>query len=38
MVEDIESEIRQALPGANVLTHLEPVEDPLSFHDSEIDR
>ncbi len=38
LLEDIETEIRQALPGANVITHLEPVEDPLSFQDIEIDR
>lgn len=38
MVEDIESEIRQALPGSNVITHLEPIEDPLSFEDIGIDR
>jgi cation diffusion facilitator family transporter len=38
LVEDIEAEIREALPGANVITHMEPVEDPLSFQDIEIDR
>lgn len=38
LVEDIEGEIREALPGVNVLTHLEPKEDPLSFQDIEIDR
>ncbi|HQG49645.1 MAG TPA: cation diffusion facilitator family transporter, partial [Sedimentisphaerales bacterium] len=35
VVEDIEGEIRQVLPGANVITHLEPIEDPLSFHDGQ---
>ncbi len=38
LLEDIEAEIREALPGANVITHMEPVEDPLSFQDIEIDR
>jgi cation diffusion facilitator family transporter len=38
LLEDIEGEIREALPGANVITHLEPKEDPLSFQDIEIDR
>jgi cation diffusion facilitator family transporter len=38
LLEDIEAEIRKALPGASVITHLEPVEDPLSFQDIEIDR
>jgi cation diffusion facilitator family transporter len=38
LLENIEAEIRDALPGANVITHMEPVEDPLSFQDIEIDR
>jgi cation diffusion facilitator family transporter len=38
LLEDIEAEIREALPGANVITHLEPLEDPVSFQDMEIDR
>ena len=36
--EHLESEIRAVLPGANVLTHLEPVEDPASFDDEMLDR
>lgn len=37
LAEQIESEIRDALPaGAAVLTHLEPVEDPVSWEDIEI--
>ncbi len=37
LVEAIETEIREALPlGATVLTHLEPVEDPVSWEDVEI--
>jgi len=38
VVEDVEADIRQALPGANVITHLEPAEDPLSFHDGQVDQ
>jgi len=38
VVEDIETDIRTALSGASVFTHLEPVDDPLSFQDIEIDR
>ncbi len=38
LLEDIEADIRAALPGANVITHMEPVEDPLSFQDIDIDR
>jgi cation diffusion facilitator family transporter len=38
LVEEIEAEIREALPNVNVLTHLEPVEDPVSFEDVGLDR
>jgi len=38
LVEDIEADIRETLSGVIVFTHLEPVDDPLSFQDIEIDR
>jgi len=38
LLEEIERDIRLALPGAVVFTHLEPVEDPASFLDGELDR
>lgn len=38
MVESVEADIRSTLPGVTVFTHLEPVDDPLSFQDIEIDR
>jgi cation diffusion facilitator family transporter len=38
LVEDIETDIQQVLSGVTVFTHLEPVDDPLSFKDIEIDR
>jgi cation diffusion facilitator family transporter len=38
VAEDVETDIREALSGATVFTHLEPVDDPLSFQDIEIDR
>jgi len=38
LVERIEAEIRGAIPNVNVLTHLEPVEDPASFEDVGLDR
>ena len=38
LLEEIERDIRAALPGAHVFTHLEPVEDPASFLDGELDR
>lgn len=34
LCEEIEREVRAILPRASVLTHLEPVEDPLAGHDS----
>ena len=37
LAEQIEQEIRDRLPnGASILTHLEPVEDPVSWEDIEI--
>jgi len=33
LVERIEEDIRAALPGASVTTHLEPMEDPVSYHE-----
>ena len=38
LVENVEKDIRDALAGVTVFTHLEPVDDPLSFQDIEIDR
>lgn len=37
-LEEIEHAVRMALPGTSVFTHLEPIEDPLSMDDVEIDR
>jgi len=38
VVEQVEADVRAALPGANVLTHLEAIEDPASFEDQQLDR
>lgn len=39
MLEQIERDVRAALPGpTTIMTHLEPVEDPVSMQDMEIDR
>jgi cation diffusion facilitator family transporter len=38
LAERIEINISKALPGATVFTHLEPVDDPISFKDMELDR
>jgi cation diffusion facilitator family transporter len=37
-VEEVEGELRAALDNATVFTHLEPIEDPISFHDTGLDR
>ena len=36
--ERIEADIRQVVPHAHVTTHLEPLEDPVSMVDQELDR
>ena len=38
LLEEIERDIRSSLPGTVVFTHLEPVEDPASFLDGDLDR
>lgn len=38
LLEQIEADIRSAFPETTVFTHLEPVEDPASQHDVDLDR
>ncbi|MBD2499220.1 cation diffusion facilitator family transporter [Anabaena azotica] len=38
LCETIELRIIEALPGSNVITHLEPLEDPASWDDLELER
>lgn len=38
LLEKIEAEIRGAIPNVTVFTHLEPLEDPVSWHDVRLDR
>lgn len=38
LLENIESDIRQTIPEASIFTHLEPLNDPLSFADTSLDR
>ena len=38
LLEQIERAIRQALPDITVFTHLEPLNDPASFDDTDLDR
>ena len=36
--EEIEARIRELVPNANVLTHIEPISDPASYDDQALDR
>jgi cation diffusion facilitator family transporter len=38
LAERVESDIRGALPGTTVITHVEPLEDPVSHEDISLDR
>jgi cation diffusion facilitator family transporter len=38
LLEDIERDVRKALPPISVITHLEPIEDPRSWDDIPINR
>ena len=38
LVERVEADIRRVLSEVTVSTHLEPIEDPISFHDGNRDR
>jgi cation diffusion facilitator family transporter len=38
LLERMEEEIRHAIPNSTVFTHLEPLEDPVSFEDVRLER
>jgi len=38
VAEAIESQVREVVPNTNIVTHIEPVEDPLSWSDTDLDR
>jgi divalent metal cation (Fe/Co/Zn/Cd) transporter len=38
LAEEIEREIRRALPHASLFTHLEPLDEPVSQDDIDLDR
>lgn len=38
LLEQIEDEVRDAVPDSIVFTHLEPIEDPASWQDTQLDR
>jgi cation diffusion facilitator family transporter len=37
LAEEIEAQIREALPNTTAITHLEPIEDPASWRDAELE-
>jgi divalent metal cation (Fe/Co/Zn/Cd) transporter len=37
LLEQIETDIRSELPGASVFTHLEPLDDPASWADEQLE-
>jgi len=38
IAEQIETEVLRTIPNSNIATHIEPVEDPASFQDANIER
>jgi cation diffusion facilitator family transporter len=36
--EEIESRVRSMVPNASIVTHIEPISDPASYDDQELDR
>ena len=38
LVEQVEADVRAALPHSSILTHIEPIEDNASFEDTALDR
>lgn len=38
LAEKIEVEVRKAIPNSNIATHIEPIDDPISMQDANLDR
>jgi cation diffusion facilitator family transporter len=38
LAEEVETEVARAIPNSNMVTHLEPIDDPASMRDIQIDR
>ena len=38
LLEQIEADIRQSIPNVTVFTHMEPLDDPVSWQDAQLDR
>lgn len=37
LADQIETQVRQAIPNSNIVTHIEPADDPLSLEDGTLD-
>jgi len=38
LADQIENQVRDAIPNSNIVTHIEPANDPLSLQDASLDR
>jgi cation diffusion facilitator family transporter len=38
LADQIENQVREAIPNSNIVTHIEPANDPLSLQDGTLDR
>jgi cation diffusion facilitator family transporter len=38
LADQIENQVREAIPNSNIVTHIEPANDPLSLQDASLDR
>jgi cation diffusion facilitator family transporter len=38
LADKIETQIREAVPNSNIVTHIEPAENPISMEDASLDR
>ena len=38
LAEQVENEVIKIIPNSNIVTHIEPVEDPISLQDADLDR
>ena len=38
LLERMEEQVREAVPNSTVFTHLEPIEDPVSWEDTHLER
>jgi divalent metal cation (Fe/Co/Zn/Cd) transporter len=38
LAEQVERQVIETIPNANIVTHIEPIDDPISMVDASIDR